>query len=290
MADTAPNKKDKAPLSFAIDSTGLLIARRLRMQQALIVAASLMSRLDRASASAPADLRPRFDAFGPRLTSDVEAIAAAFSRPDDAPAPEPPPEVLTLVGAEVATSPKAVNHDIDNRVGIVMNVTRAFLRRDPSQPKSKAAHILEAAFFEGGLNFLKLSGPLQWLAVQQRFEQASPDALAAAQTLGVDDVVTEVQVMNNWFGKLLGITEAPDETPEESSPDASARKHALDRLHNSFADLLSLSQIAFPRDLPSSQNLRLALLSPYLSAIQTISDEIGQRMRDANKDKNNTTA
>jgi hypothetical protein len=47
----------KTTLNFSIDSTGRLLARRLRVKQALIVAASLTSRLDNASAAAPADLQ-----------------------------------------------------------------------------------------------------------------------------------------------------------------------------------------------------------------------------------------
>jgi hypothetical protein len=275
----------KATLNFSIDLTGRLLARRLRVKQALIVAASLTSRLDNASAAAPADLQGRFESFAARITQDVEAVAHAHRPAPDTPTPQPPAELLALVSAEVAASPKALNHDIDKRVASLMRATEAHIHRGPAHPKGAAAALIQSACFSDGLRFLKLSGPLQWLAVQERLEGAPPEVVAAYQTLGMDDVLAEVQALNAWFGRLLNITEAPDDDDEPTNPSAALRASALDRLHATFADLLALSHVAWPSDQESASKARLALLSPYLSAVQAVSEDIGQRMRAASEQR-----
>lgn len=284
------SKSAKTTLNFSVDLTGRLQARRLRVKQALIVAASLVSRLEKASAAAPADLQGRFNAFAPRIAGDVEAVAEAHRPEVGSPAPQAPAEVLALVDADKAASPKAVNNDIDKRVASIMKATEAHIHRGKAHAKGAAAALIQETCFRDGLNFLKLSGPLQWLAVQERFESASAELVAAAQTLGMDDVLSEVQTMNAWFGRLLNITEAPDEDDTATDPASVVRAAALARLHATFADLLALSNVAWPTDQDASTKHRLALLSPYLSAVQAASEEIGQRMRAANESKNETTS
>jgi hypothetical protein len=241
--------------------------------------------LDKASAAAPADLRGRFDGFAARITGDVDAVAAAHRPSPDSPAPQPPAEVLALVSAEAAASPKAINNDIDKRVASLMRATEAHINRGSAHPKGVAAALLQEVCFRDGLSFLKLSGPLQWLAVQERLESAPPEVVAAAQTLGMDDVLAEVQVMNAWFGRLLNITAAPDDDEDPSDPTSTRRAAALNQLHATFADLLALSHVAWPGDQEAPSKARLALLSPYLSAVQTVSEDISQRMRDASERK-----
>jgi hypothetical protein len=170
-----------------------------------------------------------------------------------------------------------------------MRATEAHIHRGPAHPKGAAAALIQSACFSDGLSFLKLSGPLQWLAVQERLEGPPPEVVAAYQTLGMDDVLAEVQTINAWFGRLLNITEAPndDDPSNPSNPSASLRASALDRLHTTFADLLALSHVAWPSDQEAASKARLALLSPYLSAIQAVSEEASKRLQLASANKTN---
>jgi hypothetical protein len=120
----------------------------------------------------------------------------------------------------------------------------------------------------------------QWLETLRRWRRLeSPEARAAAVLLGVDDLVDEVRVLNNYFGRVQGLVEPADDSDPEPVMPRVLMDNALARIHRTLTDLLCLANQAWndeeDRDAPTK---RRQLIGAYTDAI-VASSKAASRLR-----------
>lgn len=257
-------------LRFHVDSTGMLVPRRLAHQDALLTAHKILSRRAGLEASLPDGHITRGKALLAALERQVAEIEA-LDTPDDAPAARAIPDAVRglLPDAELA-SVGAVNHGVDNLVRAIVDSSEGALRRRAGDARREAAEVLREIFFAEGLTYLQLKSDAQWLQVDRRLRRLDVRARQAAVTLGIDDLLDELARLNAWFGALQGLVASTEPEPAPASR-AEPRGAVHQALIERFAELLTFAQNAWPEASEAHAERRLTLIGPYLEALSAAS-------------------
>lgn len=281
------------PMRFVVDESGLVVSRKLQLDDAVIAANEMMARRGVVLAAMPADLRERgtelYTALNTRC-GDLEAALADTAADTPAVPIEPSAEVLRLLTREQALSKNEVNWAIDRRVYMIHDIADSSRYRAPEHPKRQAADLLIGTLFHDGTGFVRIRGPHQWLATLRRWRALDAATLAAAATLGVDDLVEEVGVLNTHYGKILGVTEAAaEEIPASEAPEPAAPDRVgalLDELLATLARAVSLANVAWPdADDPAAVANRVQMIGPYLEKVNEAMAERSLALRAARERK-----
>lgn len=255
-----------------MDDSGYVQPRILRAGPAVVVGTSIGARTEAARASVPADLRARFDTLVSTLAEAVTTVQGFIAPrgPDGGPAapPEPGPELLELEPREVLTDARALNNAIDAWVAGFEESVDGATRWPATHPKGKAARSLKSAFFAEGRRFLAFRHEEQWLAVHQRFNEATAAERQAAALLAIDDTAGAIAALNAFFGRLLGVTEADVEADAPSDADVKEQRgEALSQLLAVLTQCMHFANLAWEGPGSEAARRRKAFLGPYTEAI-----------------------
>ena len=274
---------------FYFDPTGLIRPRKLNDTEITLAAQETLARREAIEASLPSGLKTAGAALLDQLAEAVTTYEALLDAGDDpvVATVEPSARVAALLPASAVGRVGEVNHFEDNLVGIVRDATSSGLRRREGDPKRAAAEALNAVWFADGATFLSLDSRAQWLEVALRLRRTGDDERAAAVTLGVDDVLGDLTDVNDYFGKLQGLTGPLDELPPlTSSTDRAAA--VLEDIAAILSRALCFGAFTFPDDSEVGAANRLRLSGPLLSALNERSEAMARVGRGDARDDDTT--
>ena len=153
---------------------------------------------------------------------------------------------------------------------------------NPNSPEEDAAELLLNRCFKNGTKFLNIPGPQQWLATHKRFSDLKEDEIEAIRILGLENEVRMFVVLNDYYGKLLKITETNLDAPGKLDL-AEQQKEAIKKFRELTTKLVAFANLAWPGSTKIDEDRRMLLLEPYINQLLRYSQKHSAKIKQAIK-------
>lgn len=264
-------------LRLLVDETGRVVERRLPVNEATLVCATLESRRAAILQATPAHAQPLVALRLDEVKRDADAIhALKVGQPvgaQDASAVDDDP----LLGSARASlgglasdaeldDPASLNHLLDRQISALFGLFEGHSAGPERDPLAKAARLLSELWFSQGRTFLRLAHREQWQEIKRRLDafDADPQHAKGAELLGAGPVLARVRALQTLFGHALGIEER---RPDTSNTQRAVRER-LGSIQRNLVWLLCASNTLWPSDSQTDEAQRRLVVGPYLDALR----------------------
>ena len=195
---------------------------------------------------------------------------------------DPPAALLAIVPREVLVDARALDNLIDALVRSIDLQVVGIAGGPAGHARTRAAVLLQERLFPTGRDFLQLTFARQWSEVNNRIDGMSASTSEAIATLGLGEHVRELVALNDWFGRLVGVTErhgvSVGAEPTAADRDA-AHADALARALGLTVELLAFANLAWPGSDAANSARRLELVGACLAAVERLSEAHSRVMK-----------